>query len=412
MNVIQVPRRFVRHEWGGTETVVLETCQRLPHYGVQTAIFCPNALATSNEEKIEDVAVQRFPYFYPYLGLKPEAREALDKKGGNLFSFSLWQALQSVPELALIHLHTMKRLGGIARTVARRRKIPYVVSLHGGAFDVPADEAATWTEPTRGTLEWGKALGWCVGSNRVLDDAAAILCVGENERRATQQRYPQARVEWLPNGVDLGRFSQGDGLAFRAEHGIAHDAYLLLTVARLDPQKNQLLAVRALPELLALNPRTHLLLIGAPTSPAYQAQLHAEAQRLGVVEHVTIIPGLPPTALPDAYHAANLLLLPSRHEPFGIVIVEAWAAGLPVVASAVGGVPFLVEDGKTGFLFSSDSSVALVCAVQACQRLCPQARAALIARAKQQARQHYDWDKLTERLARLYVELGASIPRR
>jgi glycosyltransferase involved in cell wall biosynthesis len=404
MNVIQIPRRFVRQEWGGTETVVLETAQRLPLYGVSTKIFCPNALASSDEEQIDGVSVQRFDYFYPYLGLKPGAKEALDKKGGNLFSFPLRQALLSEPELDLIHLHTMKRLGGIARQVAHTRKIPYVVSLHGGAFDVPADEVASWTEPTRGALEWGKALGAWVGSNRVLDEAAAILCVGENERKATQARYPKQRVEWLPNGVDTKRFSHGDGAGFRLRHKIAASAFLVLTVARIDPQKNQLLAVRALPELLQREPKLHLLFIGAVTSSAYREELLAEAARLGVASHLTILPGLPPAMIPDAYHAADVFLLPSRHEPFGIVIVEAWAAGLPVVASAVGGVPYLIDEGQTGFLFPSDEQHDLVRALLQVRHLCPERRRELVGTARQLAAQRYDWDRITGQLAKLYGE--------
>jgi glycosyltransferase involved in cell wall biosynthesis len=409
MHTIQIPRRFVEQEWGGTETVVLETCQRLPHHGVTTEIFCPNALTSTNQEVIGEVPVQRFPYFYPYLGLKPEAKAAMDKKGGNLFSFPLRKALFDAPELDLIHLHTMKRLGGIARQVAQKRGIPYVVSLHGGAFDVPADEAATWTEPTKGALEWGKALGAWVGSNRVLDDAAAILCVGENERKATQKRYPNQRVEWLPNGVDTKRFSQGDGPAFRAHHGIHQSAFLILTVARIDAQKNQLLAVRALPELLVREPRTHLMLIGAVTSPAYHSALLAEAAQLGVSHRLTIVPGLPPATLPHAYHAADLMLLPSRHEPFGIVVVEAWAAGLPVVASAVGGVPYLIEEGKTGFLFPSDDKAGLIRSVlQLCQ-LGPAPRAALVVQARQLACTRYDWNHITKQLAKIYFSCQKSI---
>ena len=65
----------------------------------------------------------------------------LDKKGGNLFSFSLMKALFQHPSIDLLHLHTGKRLGGIGRYVAKKRKIPYMVSIHGGAYDVPVEEA-------------------------------------------------------------------------------------------------------------------------------------------------------------------------------------------------------------------------------------------------------------------------------
>jgi len=408
MHTIHIPRRFVRHSWGGTETVVLETCKRLQEAGDSARIFCPEALATSRHEVMDGIPIERFPYFYPYVGLRPDARQLLDQKGGNLFSFALMRALQREPKLDLIHLHTMKRLGGIARRVAQQRKIPYVVSLHGGAFDVPTTEAASLTAPTAGTFEWGKLLGMWVGSNRVLDDAAAILCVGENERRAVQKRYPNQRVEYFPNGVDLDRLKSGEGAAFRQSQGIPHDAFLLLTVARIDPQKNQLTLVQALPALLAHVPQAHLVLIGAVTNSDYHAALEREVKKLGLTGRVTIIPGLPHDSeeLRNAYRAASAFVLPSLHEPFGIVILEAWAAGLPVAASKVGGIPFLVDDGKDGLLFDSSSPESIASALIPFCQLSAERHQALGEAGYCKAANQYDWRVLTKRLQALYAEVS------
>ncbi|GAB4455773.1 MAG: hypothetical protein OHK0029_12410 [Armatimonadaceae bacterium] len=416
MKIAQIPRRFVRHEWGGTETVVLETCRRLLQRGHETEILCPNALADSDTETIQEVSVRRFPYFYPYLGLRPEARALMDKKGGNLFSFPLLQELLRVPDLDIIHLHTLKRVGGIGRYAALRRNIPYVVTLHGGVHDVPAVEAATFTEPTRGTLEWGRALGWWVGSNRVLTDAAAILCVGETERRATQERYPDRRVEFLPNGVDALRFAKrdiGDGRRFRERHGIRPEAFVLLTVGRIDPQKNQCQLVRLLPKLRQLVPEAHLLLIGPVTNAGYREQIEREAAQTGMAEHVTLIPGLDSagTDLVDAYHSADLFVLPSIHEPFGIVILEAWAAGKAVVASRVGGIPAFVEDAKDAALVSPDNDVELIEAIHGLSQN-PDRRHSFACAGQHKAATQYDWDRITQRLVHLYSEVRSAHTRR
>ena len=112
MHVVQVPRRFVRSDWGGTETVILETSKSLLALGHHTEIYCPRALSTRDHEVIDGVSVTRFGYLYPYLGLSDAARIQMDRKGGNLFSFPLMRGLQRFPELDLIHLHTGKRLGG------------------------------------------------------------------------------------------------------------------------------------------------------------------------------------------------------------------------------------------------------------------------------------------------------------
>ena len=405
MNIIQIPRLFVRSHWGGTETVILETCKRLLKMGHHTEIICPNALAKEDKETIGGVRVTRMPYFYPYLGLSREAKNLLDRKGGNLFSFAMMRFLRKYPDLDLIHLHTSKRPGGIGRYVAMKRGIPYVVSLHGGVFDVPDEEAATWTAPTEGTFEWGKILGWWVGSRRVLDDAAAILCVGEEEQRLTQQRFPDKKVIHLANGVDPDRFATGDRNGFRNTYHIPSDAYVLITVGRIDPQKNQIFAINILPELIQLNPKAHVVIIGPVTNENYSQKLTRKINEKGLDDHVTIIDGLAAGSqeLVDAYHGADIFLLPSVHEPFGIVILEAWAAGLPVVASRVGGIPSFVDDGEDGLLFDPKDEAGFISVFKTILESPEKARA-LGAAGRVKARGQYSWDRITQFLVDIYEE--------
>ena len=405
MHVVQIPRRFVRSDWGGTETVILETSKSLLALGHHTEIFCPRAMSTQNHEVIDGVSVTRFRYIYPYWGLSPSARLQMDRKGGNLFSFPLMRELRRLPNLDLIHLHTGKRLGAIGRYVAARRKLPYVISLHGGVYDVPALEAQTWTAPAKGTFEWGKVLGWWVGARRVLDDAAAIICVGRKELKEAQLRHPNQAVVHLPNGVDADRFASGDGSGFRSRHGIQPDAFVILVVGRIDPQKNQLLAVRLLAELRRKNPRVHLVLVGPVTDDDYNLSLSKEIAALGLDRNVTLIRGLETSdpELVNAYHAANLFLLPSVHEPFGIVILEAWAAGLPVVASNVGGIPSFVSDGENGCLFPSGDLAALLGAVRALIAN-PDRGRKIAAAGKKKASEEFGWDRITRQLVGIYGE--------
>ncbi len=413
MKTVQLPRRFVRHVWGGTETVVLETSKRLPDSGHETEIFCLDAMAKEPDDSMDGVPIRRFPYFYPYLGLASEAKQALDGKGGNAFSFPLMRALKTEPGLDLIHLHTSKRIGGIGRLVARQRDIPYLVSLHGGVYDVPANEAASWTEPTRGSWEWGKALGLWVGSRRVLDDAAAILCVGAEERLRVQEKFPEKRVEYLPNGVDLERFKTGPGASFRKRHRIPEDSRVILNVGRIDIQKGQLVAVAALHRVLDDAPDTHLVLVGPVTNPEYEQRIRNEARERGIADHLTLIPGVDPKSdeLAGAYNAADVFFLPSLHEPFGIVILEAWGAGLPVVASRVGGVPSLVSEGRNGLLVEPGNDVK---AARALKFLLADGakRAALGAEGLKTAETHYSWDRITARLATIYEEVVHAHPLR
>jgi len=397
-SVAMVPRRFTSSSWGGTETVVLETGRRLVDRGHSVEIFTSSALSSTSASTIGGLPVRRFPYFYPFLGLSSPEVARLDRKGGNLFSFSLLRALRR-RRPALIHLHTLKRLGGIGRWVARRLRIPYIVSLHGNVLDVPADERAELLAPIRRRFEWGRVLGFAVGSRRVLDDASAILCVSRSETKLVQERYPDQSVIYLPHGVDCRRFWSGDGVGFRSAHGIPAGRKVVLTVGRIDPQKNQQQLVSA----LAHREDLHLLMIGPVTHPEYAEELRTAIREHGIEDRVTLIEGLgyDDRALIDAYHAADVFCLPSLHEPFGIVLLEAWSAGLPVAAARVGGPCDLVENGVDGVLFDPRDASDLARAVD--RSLASASKFGKAGHAK--VEREYDWRKITGRLADCYEQV-------
>jgi glycosyltransferase involved in cell wall biosynthesis len=355
MNITHVPRRFVSDKWGGTETYVLETAKGLQRRGHKSEIFTSAALSREGDDEIQGVSIHRFSHFYPYLGLNSDARQQLDLRGGNLFSTSLLTRLLTLDPPDLFHLHTGKRLGGIIRTVAKYHNRPYLVTLHGGICDVPEEEEKRWTEPTEGSLEWGQILGALVGSRSVLNDADAILCVNRNEKKLLQEQFPDKRVEWVPNSVSVALYRKGDGAAFRQVHGIPSDARVLLNIGRIDPLKNQLDTVEIYNRIASENPNTHLVLAGLETDTEYAHKLKSAILESPFSRQIHLLGSLPPDSaeLIDAYHGANLFVLSSIHEPFGIVLLEAWAAGLPVVAANVGGVPSFVDDGMNGMLYTS-----------------------------------------------------------
>lgn len=407
MKIIHLPRRFTRQAWGGTETVVLELAARQRAFGHDATIVTTTALDPAPSDRLRGVPVERFPAFYPYLGLSSESRAQLDQKGGNLFSFALRRRLLGGPEFDLLHLHAGKRLGGIGRQAARHRGIPYVITLHGGAFDVPAAEAATWTAPAAGAIEWGKVLGWWVGARRVLEDAAAVICLSPDEAAAVRAAVPAARVEIVGNGVDADRFARGSGDRFRARYGISPTATLVATIGRVDVQKGQRDAVRSLAGL-AQDSDLHLLIAGPVTSETYARQVREDIRHLGLERRVTILPGFDPVSLDlvDAYHAADVVLVPSHHEPFGLVVLEAWAAGRPVVATRVGGIPSFVEDGRDAVLVPPGEPAAMLQAVQSLLDH-PARRDALARAGAAKAVGRYSWDAVTTRHLDLYRDVGA-----
>ena len=404
---IQVPRRFVANEWGGTETTILQSSRALNAAGHPTRIFTSLALSDKRRERMHDVEIRRHSYCYPFLGLSRTDRQEMDKKGGNLLSLPLLWSLLREPQVDLLHAHTGKRLGGIVRTAARLRGIPYVITLHGGYYDIPAGQMQQMLEPISKTLEWGKPFGALLGSRRVLQDAAAVLCVGENEYRAARAALPGQRVELLPNGVDSGFFADGDGERFRRHYDIPTGRRIILCVSRIDYQKNQLALVEALPGILQHQPDAQLVLVGPVTIESYRARLLQRIERLGLQGRVNLIPGL--TAddplLRGAYQAADVFCLPSLHEPFGIVVLEAWAASLPVVAARVGGIPSFTRDGEDVLHADPEQPASLARQLLAVMDD-PTLAGRLAGNGQRRARQEYDWCVISRQLSTLYSELA------
>jgi len=173
----------------------------------------------------------------------------------------------------------------------------------------------------------------------------------EREQLVALYGADRDRIEIVPPGVDHAVFVPGDRAQARRSLGLGHVERLLLFVGRIQPLKGAALAVRALAELD--DPRTMLLVVGGPSGPDGEAELdrlHGLVAELGLSAQVRFVPPQPHDELAVYYQAADVCLVPSRTESFGLVALEAAACGTPVVAAAVGGLRTLVDDGDTGFL--------------------------------------------------------------
>ena len=414
--ILHVPRRFVAEEWGGTETVILEISRQQRIAGLNPLIYTSMALARRREETIGGIPVRRFPYCYPFFGLSPADRAALDKKGGNLLSLSLFAGLLRARDVRIFHAHALKRLGGEVRTAARLCKKPFVVSLHGGVFDVPQAELDLMLKPVENKSEWGKPFGALFGSRRVLDDADYVICVGQSEMEKARKQLRHDRIAYLPNGVDCAKFAQADGAAFRAKHGIPGTAFLTLNISRIDAQKNQLLLLEAFIRFQAGRPDSYLVLIGPETQPDYAKKLRELIAASGLANRVKLLPGLrnDDLELIQAFHACDLFVLPSMHEPFGIVVLEAWSAGKPVIASRIGGLQALVREGETGIFIdpnAPDAPADLAAKMERFARA-PELRHAIGHAGHKEALSAYDWAQIGQQLETLYQRAEEHCARR
>jgi D-inositol-3-phosphate glycosyltransferase len=236
-------------------------------------------------------------------------------------------------------------------------------------------------------------------------DQLTASTLDERDELVTCYGADPLRVEVVPPGVDHRAFSPGDAEDARRRLHLPVDRPVLLFVGRIQPLKGADLALRCLAELP--EPVT-LVVVGGPSGadgPAELDRLHALACALGVADRVRWVPPQPHEALADWYRAADVCVVPSRTESFGLVALEAAACGTPVVAANVGGLRSLVVDGETGFLVDVRTPEAFAAPVA--DLLADPERAAAIGAGAVARSARYNWSITAARLRRVYADLGA-----
>jgi D-inositol-3-phosphate glycosyltransferase len=197
-----------------------------------------------------------------------------------------------------------------------------------------------------------------IGEQQVVDQADRLIANTAEEARQLVRHYgaDPARTLVVAPGVDLDRFAPGDRAAARRSVGAEEDDVVLLFVGRIQPLKAPDVLLHGAAEMLAadpaLRPRLKVHVVGAPSGSGLHAphQLEQLAADLGIADLVRFFPPQPPARLAEHYRAADVAVVPSHNESFGLVALEAQACGTPVVAAAVGGLPTAVRDGVSGLL--------------------------------------------------------------
>jgi D-inositol-3-phosphate glycosyltransferase len=235
-------------------------------------------------------------------------------------------------------------------------------------------------------------------------DAILASCTEEAAQFERLYGATPGRVEIVPPGVDHAFFSPGDRRGARTALGLG-DHPVLLFVGRIQALKGLDVAVRALASLD--DPEAVLVVVGGASGKdgeAYLGDVEALAASLGVGTRIRFVEPQPHHLLSSYYRAADVCLVPSRSESFGLVALEAAACGTPVVAAAVGGLRTLVDHGHSGFLVEGRDPEVFAAYTE--ELLTNPVLAASMSVAAATRATGYTWSMSAARLRRLYADLA------
>ncbi|KGK85134.1 glycosyltransferase [Desulfosporosinus sp. HMP52] len=303
-------------EIGGAEKHVLSVLKNLDRTRFEPHLICLTNGPFSDIVKENHIPVSTFPMRFP-IDLTP------------LPSLIRWLKRNSID---LIHTHG-SRANLLGRLSAKWLSLPCLTTVHSS---LAHDYLSPWSARI------------ALGLDRLtLPLTSGIITVSDYLGREVELRGGR-NLKTIYNGYSSISFNnpESDRLNFRKKWGIPQEALVLGTIGRLHPTKGQIHLIQAATQLLLKFPNLHLLIIG---DGPLRGDLASELERITIPHTFT---GYLPTAY-QALPAMDLFVLPSISEGMGLVLLEAMQAGIPIVASAVGGIPEVIRNGKEGLLFSA-----------------------------------------------------------
>lgn len=308
----------------GVVTVVRMMAREFAALGHEPIVFAP-----SYPDQPEEPGVRVYRFASRKVNFHPESRLT-------------WPYRRRIPEvlaeLDVVHSHTPFSMGLLALWTAKRYGLPHVHTYH----TYFSEYRHYIPRPFRPTKRAAERI-----SRAFCDRCDLVLAPSEEMKTALESYGVRTAVEAMPFGIDLEAFARPPRQDVRDALGIPAEAPLLLTAGRLGPEKNFGFLLEATARVLAQQPQAVLVVAG--DGPLRNA-LEAQAAALGLAERVRFTGYLERECLIDAYRQADVFVFASKTETQGIVLLEAQAAGTPVVAVGAMGVLDVVDDGHSGTL--------------------------------------------------------------
>jgi D-inositol-3-phosphate glycosyltransferase len=393
---------------GGMNVYVRSVAKRLAEMGVAVDIFTrwsgKGQLIAEVDPGVRVIHLVAGPD-------RPVPKEELDEHVCeflySLLSFEAAEAerlgLES-PIYDAVHSHYWLS-GRVGRRVVERWKVPLLQSFHtlGRIKNLNLAPGESPEPPSRITAE-----------ERIVEQADCILAptVEEAADLATLYGASPTRVRVVTPGVDTEIFTPGDRASAKRELGLEGRAVVLFA-GRFQPLKSPGIAVRAVAELSEVHPELDpvLLMLGGPSGRAglQASDLEKLAADLGVGDRLIVREPVPHDDLPPYYRAADVVIVPSRTESFGLVALEASACGTPVVATEVGGLRTAVRHGVTGLLVPGREPADFARALA--DVLTDPNLAGAMGRAGARFARRFDWRRAAADLLSVYEEQRAQSER-
>ncbi|HEY9862515.1 MAG TPA: glycosyltransferase family 1 protein [Candidatus Obscuribacterales bacterium] len=243
-----------------------------------------------------------------------------------------------------------------------------------------------------------------------LETAERIVATSPQEREHMRSLVStRGKIDIIPCGTDIHRFGSISQLEARQKLGIDPDSKVVFYVGRFDPRKGIETLVRAVGRSKLRGQADLKLVIGGGSRPGQSDGMERDriegiVNELGLSEMTTFPGRLGDDTLPTYYAAADVCVVPSHYEPFGLVAIEAMASGTPVIASDVGGLQFTVVPEETGLLAPPQDDVAFA---EAIDRVLKDAawRNQLGVAARKRVETYFSWEGVASQLSELYQKL-------
>ena len=393
---------------GGTERLMQRVSENLvARHGDAVTVFTTTAYncelfwrtdqprLPAGMEVINGVTVRRFPVFNslgPLLRLLAGGAYLLRLPGNDWLR--AWQNGPIVPGLGreiarfdadivaassfpLLHMHTALRAG-------QRKGVPVI--FYGGIH-------------TADVYGFARPMIY-----RAIRQVTAYVAYTQFEADYLISRgVPAEKIHVVGVGVDAEPYTQANPQTIRQRYGWPEDAPVIAFVGQQVPHKGVDMLLDAMPAIWAEYPTACLLLAGARTS--YSTHIEHWLAELPPRQRaqVAVIHNFPEEEKADIFAACDMLAFPSAHESFGIVILEAWAAGKPVIGVRVGAIASVIDEGKDGILIRHRSVSDLVAALQTLIHN-PALAHEMGERGRQKVLHRYTWDLVTDRFREIYQQ--------